>query len=179
MRKIYLAGIGNSGPQHWQAIWHAQNDQGTWVEHQDWDVVSRDVWVEETHRTLQRVGSPVMFIAHSLGCLLAAEYLAQYGASQVAGALLVAVPDVAGPAFPREATGFRPAIELTMPVPSLLVASSDDPYGSLEHARRVAARWGSRLKEIGSAGHINADSQLGAWAQGAGFLEQFAQSLKR
>lgn len=179
MQNIYLAGIGNSGPQHWQAIWRSQDEDGLWVEHADWDIVARETWVEETRRALEPVKGPAVFIAHSLGCLLAAEYLSQHGAGPIVGALLVAVPDVTGPSFPREATGFRRAIELRMPVPSIVVASSDDPYGSLEHARQVAAHWQSELKHAGMAGHINADSKLAAWSEGRVMLEQLISGRTR
>lgn len=179
MRKVYLAGIGNSGPQHWQYLWHAQDGGGIWVEHADWDVVSRAVWVDETRRALEGVAEPVVFVAHSLGCLLAAEYLAAHGTEGIAGAFLVSVPDVHGPSFPAEATGFRAAQALTMPVKSTMVASRDDPYGSAEHAQQVAARWGSDLKDVGSAGHINASSGLGRWSDGAQWLDQFTKWLAR
>jgi predicted alpha/beta hydrolase family esterase len=175
MRRVYLAGIGNSGPAHWQALWHAQREDVVWVERSDWDVAGRDTWVEETRAALVRVDGSKILIAHSLGCLLAGEFLTQYGPSGVVGALLVSVPDPAGSAFPAQATGFHSALTLHMPVPSIVVASSDDPYGSIEYVRAAASHWGSRLHEIGARGHINADSQLGTWPHGAGFMDELLQ----
>ena len=46
-------------------------------------------------------------VAHSLGCLALAHWMAA-SALPVHAALLVAVPDPHGPAFPTEATGFAP-----------------------------------------------------------------------
>ena len=50
--------------------------------------------------------------------------------------------------------------------PSLVVASSDDPWVPLPTAAHWAERWGSRLDEIGAAGHINVDSGHGPWPEG-------------
>ena len=86
------------------------------------------------------------------------------------GALLVAPPDPAGPAFPAEARTFGPVPMARLPFPSLLVASSDDPYASPEFARACASAWGSRLAEIGPKGHINAASGLRRWKEGLDLL---------
>ena len=61
--------------------------------------------------------------------------------------------------------------ELPLAFPSLVVASSDDPYSSLEHAHAAAARWGSRWHNLGPCGHINGDSGLGDWAEGRALLQ--------
>jgi uncharacterized protein len=63
-----------------------------------------------------------------------------------------------------------------LPFPSLLVASSDDPYCTMEEAVDLASAWGSQLVEAGAAGHINAASGHGPWPEGmmrfAGFLSK-------
>jgi predicted alpha/beta hydrolase family esterase len=88
--------------------------------------------------------------------------------------LLVAPPDPAGPAFPRDALGYGEPALAPLPFPSIVVASSDDPYGSLGFAERCARAWGSRLVEIGPRGHINADSGLGDWEEGQRLLASLA-----
>lgn len=52
----------------------------------------------------------------------------------------------------------------------LLVASSDDPYCSLERAHELAAHWGARFAPAGACGHMNAESALGLWPQGQALL---------
>jgi predicted alpha/beta hydrolase family esterase len=89
----------------------------------------------------------------------------------IAGALLVAVPDPTGPRFPTDATGFAPVPLQRFAFASVVVASSDDPYGSLEYVKRCASAWGSRLVSIGAAGHINAASGLGEWREGYELLD--------
>ena len=66
---------------------------------------------------------------------------------------------------------FVPVPDLPLAFPSLVVASSDDPYSSLEHAHAAATRWGSRWHNLGPCGHINGDSGLGDWPQGRALLD--------
>jgi predicted alpha/beta hydrolase family esterase len=54
--------------------------------------------------------------------------------------------------------------------PSVVVASSNDPYVTLSRAREYAQAWGSRLVDIGDAGHINGESGLGDWPEGWALL---------
>src|SRR5690606_39217366 len=48
-------------------------------------------------------------------------------------------------------------------IPSLVLASDNDPWLSLPEARRLAQRWGSPLLNLGAVGHINVDSGFGPW----------------
>ena len=98
-------------------------------------------------------GMPIL-VAHSLGCMLVAQW-AQSGSSlKVAGAFLVAPSDTEAPSYPIGTNGFAPIPMAPLPFPSLVITSSDDPYVSLERAHAFAAAWGSRVVEIGAAGHI-------------------------
>lgn len=168
---LILPGIGDSGPEHWQSRWQSAYQSMRRVVQQDWDRPRRDDWSEVLDSAVRESGPRVVLVAHSLACLL----VAHWGASTrhaIHGALLVAVPDPAGPAFPREAIGFSPLPMQRLPFASLVVASSDDPYGSLAHARRWASAWGSRLVEAGAAGHLNAASGLGNWPEGLAWLDE-------
>ncbi|TIX30708.1 MAG: serine hydrolase family protein, partial [Mesorhizobium sp.] len=95
-----------------------------------------------------------------------------------AGAFLVAVPDPASQAFPASVRGFAGAPAGRLRFPSLIVASSDDPYGSLDHAGTKAAQWGSGLHVAGALGHINGDSGLGDWTEGMDLLAAFASEVQ-
>ena len=97
----------------------------------------------------------------------AAENLAK-----VRGALLVAPSDPEGPSFPDGPTGFAPMPLARLPFRSIVVASRDDQYVTIERAREYAAAWGSELVDVGDAGHINASSGLGTWAVGYGLLQR-------
>jgi predicted alpha/beta hydrolase family esterase len=99
---VFLAGIGNSESEHWQRLWYHSLAPGLWVEHDDWDHVSRDRWVAELDAAMQRSTNQKILIAHSLGCLLAVEWLRDHRAEGLLGAFLVAPPDVRGSRFPKE-----------------------------------------------------------------------------
>jgi predicted alpha/beta hydrolase family esterase len=59
-----------------------------------------------------------------------------------------------------------------MPFPSIVVASTDDPYVSAERASAFARAWGSRLVTLQGAGHINTDSGYGEWREGRRLLDE-------
>jgi len=129
------------------------------------------VWVTALEAAVRESEPQVVLVAHSLACLQLAHWAASTRC-RIRGALLVAVPDPAGAAFPREAVGFSPLPLERLAFPSIVVASSNDPFGSIDHARRCAGAWGSRLVEIGAVGHVNAGSGLGDWAQGQALLAE-------
>ena len=167
---LIIPGMFNSGPLHWQSIWESKNADFIRVPQADWDHPVRSEWVAAIERTAAAVRRPAVLVAHSLGCLAFAHW-ALSTRLQIASALLVAPPDPMGPLFPDEATGFAPVPLQRFDFASIVVVSSDDPYGSLEYVNRCASAWGSRLVNIGPAGHINAASALGEWREGFALLD--------
>lgn len=178
---VTLPGIGGSGEAHWQSLWEASDPSMARFQPASWDQPELDDWIAALDRAVLAAAGPPLLVAHSLACLLVAHWAARREESAgvaVRGAFLVAVPDPDGPAFPTaEAATFRGVPELALPFPALVVASSDDPYGSLEHARRRAAAWGAGLVEVGALGHINDASGLGGWPQGRMLLQAFRAGL--
>ena len=172
MTPVFLAGIDNSGPAHWQRQWYERWPGGLWVEHLAWDQPEGDDWVAELRAALAVHHGPKLLIAHSLGCLLAAMWATGDYDPSVQGAFLVAVPDPHGPGFPSQAKGFHRAPHTPLPMPSVLVASENDPYGSIEYARTLADSWQATFVNVGPRGHINADSELGAWSEGLAILQR-------
>lgn len=168
---LTFPGIGNSGPQHWQSLWEQSNPEFVRIVQRDWDNPVCEEWASVLENTVQRIGSQVVLVAHSLACLAVAHWAAK-AHSPVKAALLVAVPNPEGPNFPAEAIGFAPLPQQHFSFPSIVVASTDDPYGSLAHTQACASEWGSRLVNIGAAGHINASSGLGQWPGGYALLQQ-------
>ena len=57
-----------------------------------------------------------------------------------------------------------------LPFPSVVVASRDDRYISVEQAQAYAHAWGSRIVDVGAIGHISAASGLGDWPAGDALL---------
>ena len=67
---------------------------------------------------------------------------------------------------------FAPIPLTRLPFPSIVVASTNDEYMTLERAQQVAQAWGSRLVNVGALGHINSASGLGLWPQGHALLQE-------
>jgi uncharacterized protein len=165
---LILPGIGGSGPAHWQSLWEAAEPSFRRAEMPDWDRPELDVWLSALNEAVEVAPGPVVIAAHSLGCLAVAHFAARGG--RVKAALLVAVPDPDGPAFPAEARSFAPVPLGLLGFPSRIVTSENDPYGGVDFAARCAGAWGSELTNVGRAGHINAQSELADWPAGRKLL---------
>jgi predicted alpha/beta hydrolase family esterase len=113
-----------------------------------------------------------VLIGHSLGCTTIAHWASGHQ-TRIKGALLVAPSDIEQPVYTFPASGFAPIPLLTLPFPSIVVASEDDPWVSVERAKFFASNWGSGFVNIGKAGHINVSSGYGPWKEGLAILEQF------
>lgn len=168
---LLLPGWQNSGPGHWQTLWEQQHGFVR-VEQHDWMRPLRGDWNARLEEVLLAQPAPVWLVAHSLGCALVAAWAAHSrNTACVRGALLVAPPELERDDLRVVLPGWAPVARQVLPFPSVLVASSDDPYGSLAHAQALAQAWGSRLVEAGPHGHLNAESGLGDWPEGLALLQ--------
>lgn len=177
MNVLTLAGLWNSGPQHWQTLWEKKHPQWRRVAHTEWQAPDRDAWVAELDAALALCEAPPVLAAHSLGCSLVAHWAMSGSKHRIAGAFLVAPSDVDAPSYPTGTTGFTPMALPPLPFPTLVVASSDDPYVSEQRARQFASNWGSELVMLGDAGHINGDAGYGPWPEGERLLRDFCTRL--
>lgn len=167
MRSVLLIpGIDDSGPTHWQTLWQQQHPGVRRIAQRDWHAPRCVDWVQGIADALAREPAPVLLVAHSLGCLALLHWLAQAGSDarrQMHAALLVAVPDPAGPAFPARAQGFGPLPSPVAGLPLTLVASENDPFSSPAYAQALARAWQAEWLMLGPLGHLNADSGLADW----------------
>ncbi|HEV7317979.1 MAG TPA: alpha/beta hydrolase [Ensifer sp.] len=171
---IILPGIGGSGETHWQTHWQRENPDMRRFQPADWDRPDLKDWIAALDRAVSAADQPPLLVAHSLACLLVAHW--QKASTQpVAGAFLVSVPDPASDAFPADASGFAKVPEDRFRFPSLVVASVNDPFGSIGYQRTRAAQWGSDIVEAGPLGHVNGKSGLGDWPAGQTLLQTFAR----
>ena len=163
---LVLPGWQSSGAEHWQTRWEALH-ACTRVQQHDWHWPQRGDWIVQLEEAVLASAAPVRLAAHSLGCHLVAAWAAiSQHTGKVQGALLVAPPAIDRPDMPANLHSWRkPALQL-LPFPSLLVASTDDPFCALGEAQVLAAAWGSGLFDAGNCGHINAESGLGDWPHG-------------
>jgi len=164
-----LPGINNSGPGHWQTLWEQANPAFARIQQRDWEHPVCSEWADVLDGSLEATPGNPLLVAHSLACLVVARWAA-HSKRTIKGALLVAPPNPQGPNFPQSALGFYPVPMKRFAFPSILVASSSDPYGDLESAEAYASAWGSCLVNVGALGHINAASGLGEWHEGFSLL---------
>ncbi|MBL8248626.1 MAG: alpha/beta fold hydrolase [Candidatus Competibacter sp.] len=169
---ILVPGYGDSGPGHWQTLWGQAHPAYQRVRQQDWYQPQVAAWVDALDREIRRACRPIILVGHSLGCITIAEWAAQRWAD-VRGALLVAPADTDQQPF-FNSVPLRP-----FPFPSILVASANDPYLELERAKQFAQHWGSRLVNLGLAGHINVDSGFGPWPEGEALLRELRAGAQR
>jgi uncharacterized protein len=165
---LILPGIGGSGPEHWQSHWEALEPDFRRIQMPDWDRPELQAWLAALSVAVAASPAAPIIVAHSLGCLAVAHFVACGGRARAA--LLVAVPEPGGPEWPEVAQSFAPVPLTAIPFPTLVVASRDDPYGSFDYAHSYAKAWGSAFHDAGPAGHINAESGLGAWPAGRKLL---------
>jgi predicted alpha/beta hydrolase family esterase len=129
---------------------------------------------------------PVVLVAHSLGVAAVAHMAQRIPKGFLSGAFLVAPadvdnagdwPDTEGLKLDGSASGFAPLPLGRLPFPSVLIASSTDPYCKIERAQALSEAWGSTLVEAGDAGHINGASGHGPWPEGVLRFGSFLQGL--
>lgn len=185
---VFVPGWSNSGPDHWQSRWERNLKTARRVEQADWLHPDRDAWVGMLISTIAKSSSdlPVVLIGHSLGVATIAHAATRLPKGSIAGAFLVAPADVdnadrwpvtEGYTFEAGYHGFAPLPLDPLTFPSVLVASSNDPYCDYARAEAMAAHWGSTLVPAGDVGHINAASGHGPWPEGLMRLGWFLKQL--
>jgi predicted alpha/beta hydrolase family esterase len=172
---VTIPGIDGSDDEHWQTLWEREwGAAAIRITPQSWSQPDLVDWVGAVGRAVDDAearDSDVVLIAHSLGCWAASTWLNDATERHVRGVLLVAPPDPRGHAFPSEAASTFVGLEARpLPCPSIVVASTNDPYCSLEVAAGFASSWGSRLRTVGEHGHLNSASELGSWPEGRELL---------
>lgn len=166
---LIVPGLDNSGPDHWQSRWEREMPHCERVDLGMWSDPHRNTWVNKLNLAIHGAGRPVILVAHSLGCHAVAwwaRYERPFLGRPVAGALLVAPPDVEAEGVDPRIARFAPLVPGRLPFRTVLAASQNDPYASFGQAKRMARKWGSRLVDAGPIGHINAQSGIGNWPYG-------------
>lgn len=179
---LIVPGLHNSSAGHWQTLWQNLLRNARRAEFGSWGSPHRDDWVDTLDQAIKSLKPPVVLCAHSLGCHAVAWWAATKAKRDgfpVAGALLVAPPDCEQREKLPTASGFSPMPFARLPFPSLLVASRDDRYATLDDARGMARNWGATFVDGGGLGHINADSNLGIWPQGLTLLSRLLRLSAR
>jgi uncharacterized protein len=174
---LIVPGYQGSGPEHWQSRWERRLSTARRVEQAEWSKPVLDEWTKAVADAVNASARPVVLVAHSLGvptAVLAVPHFRRH----VAGAFLVAPPDVTDPALrPKHLLTFGPYPTDPLPFPSIVVASRDDPYSTFAKAEETAAAWGSLLIDAGNSGHLNKESGHGPWPEGLLTFGKFVSRL--
>lgn len=169
---LIVPGLGNSGPEHWQTYFESLGENYKRINQKEWDAPVCSDWLTVIDNTISEYDpSSVILIGHSLGCITIAHWANKYN-KKIKGALLVAPSDVEALQYDFPAKGFRPIPSDKINFKTIVVASEDDPWVSLERAKYFAETWGSEFINIGKAGHINAASGHYKWDEGSIFLKR-------
>lgn len=163
---LIVPGWTNSGPEHWQSRWQERMSTARRVELGSWEHPVRAAWVEALVGAVTAARKPALFVAHSLGALAVTHTAPLLPPGKVAGAFLVAVPDLEQQRPPEIDPAFVPIPMGPLPFPSVVVHSNSDPYCEVSRALAFAAAWGSETADAGDAGHINQASGHGPWPEG-------------
>ena len=167
---LLLPGWQNSDPLHWQSRWEAVHGDRR-VEQHEWMRPLRGDWSARLEEEVLAAPSPVVLVAHSLGCILVAAWAAHSrNTAKVRAAFLVAPGDLEREDLRQMIPGWAPIVRQRLPFRALMIAASDDPYCSAERSRELAQDWNARYIDAGARGHINAESGLGDWPEGRRLL---------
>ena len=174
---LILPGYKGSGPDHWQSRWQDKLLTASRVAMGDWHKPVFEDWQENLITAVGEARRPVVLVGHSIGSQVAVQAADEYG-GRVAGAFLVAPPDVENPDIrPKHLMTFGPARRTPLPFPSVTIASRDDPFCGYEKAEEMASDWGSLFMDAGKSGHLNAESGHGPWPEGLLVFAKFMAEL--
>ncbi len=179
---LVIAGYTGSGDAHWQRRMVTKLSTAKIVEQEDWFYGSLSNAVAALVAAVKATEKPVVFVAHSAGCVLVAHAVSALREAgvleRVKGAFLVAAPSQEAmlKLDPKVDPAMAQIPRTPLPFPSEFIASSNDPHATLEQSADLANAWGSKFIEAGECGHINTESGHGPWPEG---MMKFAGWLSR
>jgi hypothetical protein len=169
---LTIPGYDSSGPGHWQSHWERQHGYSR-VRQSDWLKPLRSTWIPCLEKAIHQAPGPVVLVAHSMGATLVAAWAEQGFSYKVQAAFLVAPADTEAHDSIGVLQNFGPMPAQTLPFPSLLVVSTNDPFMQLERSMYFSEAWGCELVSLDEAGHINTASGHGPWEEGHQMMEKF------
>jgi predicted alpha/beta hydrolase family esterase len=181
---LIVPGLRDEVEAHWQTLLaidlHARGRKVATVPPMgrvDLDCAARVAAIE---RAAQSIDGPVVLVAHSGGCVMVAHW-AQQTKRPIRGALLATPPDFDRPmpdGYPTldalSANGWLPVPRASLPFPSVVAASRDDPLARFDRIEQLARDWGSRFVDLGRVGHLNPSSGYGKWSRAEELINEIS-----
>ena len=166
---LIVPGLRGEAPEHWQTLLAARLPKATMVPPMGKNALDCKRHIEAIERTARAAAAPLVVVAHSAGVVSTVRW-AQLTRCPVLGALLAVPPDLERPlpeGYPTLQAlgdgGWLPLPGTPLPFPSIVAASRNDPLATFERVEQMARAWGSRLVDLGQAGHLNPASGFGEW----------------
>lgn len=185
---IFVPGLHDSGPTHWQTWLQNKIPGALRVVQDDWRKPDLFAWAANIESAIRHSENRVILVAHSFGTL-ASIVAASNTEDRVAGALFVAPADptrfsLSGEILPAEAYSLDGGLYNVIPkerlaFPSTLAASLNDPCIPFKRAAWWASVWRSKLVPLGNLGHVNVASQLGPWPEGEALLNDVIKKAQQ
>ena len=178
---LIVPGLREHVPDHWQTLLAAKLPRVRSVAPLEHDKLNCAARVDAIDSALAAIEGPVIIVAHSAGAIMVARWATRRATREIQGALLAAPADLETPMPAGYPTidvlndhGWLPIPRATLPFPSIVAASGNDPLTRLERARDFAEAWGSRFVELGAVGHLNPASGYGEWPQAEEFIRELS-----
>ncbi|MGV2289965.1 alpha/beta hydrolase [Trinickia sp. YCB016] len=166
---LIVPGLRDHVPEHWQTLLQAKLPNAVSVAPLEHDKLSCAARVAALDAALAAIDGPVILVAHSAGVMITVHW-AQRHDREIHGALLATPADLERPmpaGYPAEdvleKNGWLPCPRRTLPFPSIVAASRNDPLAQFDRVAAMANDWGSRLVDLGEVGHLNPAAGFGEW----------------
>ena len=166
---LIVPGLRDHVEDHWQTLLARKLPRVRTVPPLEHDKLSCAARVAALDAALSQIAGPVVIVAHSAGVMMTAHW-AQSHRREIQGALLAAPADLETPLPPGYPTpdqlqqhGWLHIPRTRLHFPSIVAASTNDPLARFERVAALADAWGSRLVDIGAAGHLNPAAGYGDW----------------
>ena len=178
---LIIVGYDNTWEDHWQRRMATKLATAKLVTPADHLYGSLAQALRNIVEHVKASDKPCVFVAHSTGCTIVAHAIKPLRDAgvldRVKGAFLVA------PTSPQQLVklpGLDPLIPKVprdpLPFPSVVIASSNDEYVTMDEAADIANAWGAQFVEAGAQGHISTSSGHGPWPEG---MMKFASWLSK
>ena len=165
-KTLIVPGLDGSPSPHWQDWWARTDPNAMFVDLPDPRRPIHEAWEAALAVMILRHPGSIL-VGHSLGSVLIAQMLDRWSGLRVRGAVLVAPADpMARFDDCRRIRRFGPLPDRALDVPTVLVASRNDPWMSFDRSRDLADDLGADLIDLGHAGHVNVASGFGPWPGG-------------
>lgn len=175
---LIVPGYKGAGENHWQTRWQNNLSSARRVEMGDWHKPVFEDWKKNLLAAVATAQKPVFLVGHSIGSQVIVHAANEFE-NPVAGAFLVAPPDVANPDIkPRHLMTFGPASREPLPFPSVTISSRNDHFCAYDVAEDMAAAWGSLFVDAGESGHLNHESGHGPWPEGLMVFSKFLKNIR-